>query len=162
MGFTAQRDLLLSIRPTHVQNIAKGRKTVELRRRFSENAEGATVLIYSTSPTRAIVGWATISAVVHLPLKVLWDKYGEAACVDRETFSTYFRGLKKGYAISLVNVHFFARAVEATHLKEKFGFVPPQSFMYLRQEYYHLLKHEHVKAPDRHERFHRARRSEAS
>jgi predicted transcriptional regulator len=162
MGFTPRRDFLFSIRPTHVENIARGRKTVELRRRFSEDAEGATILIYSTSPTRAVVGFATIAGVRRLPLNTLWDQYGAAACVERRAFDEYFRGLKEGYAIVLAKVRVFARAVEATHLKQKFGFVAPQSFMYLRREYYPLLKHEHVKAPDRHERLHRTRRSKAS
>jgi predicted transcriptional regulator len=161
MGFTARRDFLVSIRPTHVENIAKGRKTVELRRRFSEDAEGALILMYSTSPTRAIVGSATIAGVRRLGLKALWDRYGEAACVERQTFDAYFQGLKEGYAILLSDVRVFARAVAATHLKEKFGFVAPQSFMYLRREYYPLLKHEHVQAPNRHERLHRTRRSKA-
>ena len=162
MGFTARRDFLVSIRPTHAENIAKGLKTVELRRRFSEDAEGATILIYSTSPTRAIIGSAAIAGVRRLSLKVLWDQYGEAACVDRQAFDGYFRDLKEGYAILLANVRVFACAVAATHLKEKFGFVAPQSFMYLRREYYPLLKHEHIQAPDRHERLHRTRRSKAS
>jgi predicted transcriptional regulator len=162
MGFTERRDILVSIRPTHVENIARGRKTVELRRRFSESAEGAVILIYSTSPTRAIVGSATIAGIRRLSLKSLWDQYGDAACVDRIAFDAYFRGLKEGYAILLADVRLFARAVAATHLKEKFGFVAPQSFMYLRREYYPLLKHEHIQAPDRHERLHRTRRSKAS
>jgi predicted transcriptional regulator len=162
MGFTARRDFLLSIRPSHVENIARGRKTVELRRRFSEDAEGAIILIYSTSPTRAIVGSATIAGVRCLSLKTLWDQYGAAACVSRQTFEAYFQGLKEGYAILLADVRLFARAVAASHLKEKFGFVAPQSFMYLRREHYPLLKHEHVQAPNRHERLHRTRRSKAS
>src|SRR6185312_5557568 len=116
MGFTERRDFLVSIRPTHVENIATGRKTVELRRRFSEGAEGAVILIYSTSPTRAIVGSATIAGVRRLSLKALWDQFGEAACVDRSTFDAYFRGLKEGYAILLADVRVFARAVAAADL----------------------------------------------
>jgi predicted transcriptional regulator len=162
MQATARRDFLVSIRPGHVENITKGRKTVELRRRFSEAAEGATILIYSTSPTRAIVGSAKIAGVRRLSLKSLWEQYGKAACVDRPTFDEYFQGMKEGYAIILANVRVFARAVAASLLKEKFGFVAPQSFMYLRPEYYPLLKHEHVETSYRHERIHRARRSKAS
>jgi predicted transcriptional regulator len=132
-----RRDLLISIRPTHVEKIVAGLKTVELRRRFSEDvAAGAVILIYSTSPTRAIIGSASISGVRRLQLKDLWDQHGDAACIDRETFDAYFSGLAEGYAILLEDVRQFERHVAAADLKERFGFVAPQSFMYLRQEYY--------------------------
>jgi predicted transcriptional regulator len=55
-----KRDFLLSIHPTYVEKIVGGMKTVELRRRFAEDvAPGAILLIYSTSPTQALVGSAT-------------------------------------------------------------------------------------------------------
>ena len=142
-----KRDFLVSIRPTHVEKIVEGQKTVELRRRFSEDvATGAILLIYSTSPTQAIVGSATISGVCRLPLADLWDRHGAAACIDRETFDGYFSGVEEGYAILLHDVKPFARQVSAAALREQFGFVPPQSFMYLRQEYYPLLSHERIQA----------------
>ena len=81
----SRRDFLVSIRPTHVEKIVGGLKTVELRRRFSEDvAPGAIILIYSTSPTQAIVGSASISGVRRLQLDDLWERYGDAACIDRD------------------------------------------------------------------------------
>jgi predicted transcriptional regulator len=142
-----RRDFLVSIRPTHVEKIVGGVKTVELRRRFSEDvAAGAVILIYSTSPTRAIIGSASIGGVRRLLLNDLWDQHGDAACIDRESFDAYFSGLTEGYAILLEDVRPFQRHVAAADLKERFGFVAPQSFMYLRQEYYPLLKYERIKA----------------
>ncbi|WP_454762324.1 ASCH domain-containing protein [Caulobacter segnis] len=144
---SSRRDFLVSIHPTHVEKIVEGVKTVELRRRFSETvAPGAIILIYSTSPTQAIVGSASISGVKRLQLDALWEQHGDAACIDRETFDGYFTGLDEGYAILLEDVQPFARHVAAADLKEQFGFVAPQSFMYLRQEYYPLLNHERVQA----------------
>ncbi|WP_426044216.1 hypothetical protein [Caulobacter sp. DWR3-1-2] len=143
----SRRDFLVSIRPTHVEKIVGGLKTVELRRRFSEDvAPGAIILIYSTSPTQAIVGSASISGVRRLQLDDLWERYGDAACIDRDTFDGYFNGLEEGYAILLEDVKPFARQVAAADLKEQFGFVAPQSFMYLPQEYYPLLDHERIQA----------------
>ena len=81
-----------------------------------------------------------------LQLDDLWNQYGDAACIDRESFDGYFSGLDEGYAILLHDVKPFARQFAAADLKEQFGFVAPQSFMYLRQEYYRLLSHERVQA----------------
>ena len=144
---SGRRDYLVSIHPNYVEKIVEGVKTVELRRRFSETvAPGAIILIYSTSPTQAIVGSASIRGVRRLQLDELWEQHGGAACIDRDTFDDYFNGLDEGYAILLEDVKPFARQVAAADLKQKFGFTPPQSFMYLRQEYYPLLNHERVQA----------------
>jgi predicted transcriptional regulator len=144
---SGRRDFLVSIRPTHVEKIVEGRKTVELRRRFSEDvAPGTIIFIYSTSPTQAIVGSASIQCVYKLQLDELWDRYGAAACIDRETFDAYFVGLDEGYAILLQDARPFTQKVAASELKKRFGFVAPQSFTYLRQEYYTLLNHERVQA----------------
>jgi predicted transcriptional regulator len=143
----SRRDFLVSIRPGHVAKIVDGLKTVELRRRFSDDVmPGAIALIYSTSPTQAIVGSASISGVRRLRLNDLWDQHGDAACIDRATFNAYFGGLSEGYALLLRDVKPFARQVPAADLKERFGFTAPQSFMYLRPEYYHLLNHERAQA----------------
>jgi predicted transcriptional regulator len=147
MAGQGRRDFLVSIRPTHVEKIVGGLKTVELRRRFSEDvAADAIILIYSTSPTQAIVGSATIRGVRRLPLDQLWDQFGAAACIDRQTFDGYFAGLDEGYAILLHEVKAFVRQIAAADLKEKFGFIAPQSFMYLPREYYPLLNDERVQA----------------
>jgi predicted transcriptional regulator len=144
---SGKRDFLVSIRPSYADKIVEGAKTVELRRRFSEDiAPGAILLIYSTSPTQAIIGSAGIRGVRRLRLNDLWGQYGAEACIDRETFDGYFNGLEEGYAILLEDVRPFARHVAAADLKAKFGFVAPQSFMYLRQEYYPLLNHERAQA----------------
>jgi predicted transcriptional regulator len=144
---TAQRNFVVSVHPTYAQKIVDGEKTVELRRRFVENvAPGAIVLIYSTSPIRAITALAVIERVHYLPIEKIWRSYGRAACICRADFDQYFVGAKRGYAILLGGVKRFRRAVTATDLRAQFGFVPPQSYRYLPQEYYSLLDHEQLQA----------------
>ncbi|MGO8797704.1 MAG: ASCH domain-containing protein [Roseiarcus sp.] len=141
---TTKRDFLLSIRPLYAEKIVRGQKTVELRRRFSSGATGATILIYSTSPTCAIVGSARVSGVLRLKLDGLWEQHGAAACIDRKAFDAYFDGLDSGYAIILRDARPFDTQVAAADLRERFGFVAPQSFMYLRREHYPLLNYERI------------------
>ncbi len=77
-----QRDVLVSVQPKFVSKILDGDKTVELRRRFPETTvTGALVLIYSSSPVRAVVGYARIRQVLRLPIAQLWRQHGVAACV---------------------------------------------------------------------------------
>lgn len=141
----ARRDFLVSIRPLYAEKIINGAKTVELRRRFvNEIDPGAVVLIYSSSPIQAIVGYAAISGVQRLPIEKMWRKHAEAACIRRRDFDSYFAGLEVGYAILLGTVRRFRQAFAAAELRKRFGFVPPQSFRYLPEAYYALLKHEQL------------------
>jgi predicted transcriptional regulator len=140
-----KRDLLLSIRPNYADMIIDGTKTVELRRRFANGIEaGALLVIYSTSPKQSIIGSARVKTVERMRLKALWKTHGKSACILKVDFDTYFAGLTEGYAVVLESAKAFRRPIAAADLRKKFGFVAPQSFMYLPKEYYRLLKNEQL------------------
>jgi hypothetical protein len=56
-------DAIISIHPGYADAILDGTKTIELRRRVPELANGTRFWIYATRPTAAVVGVATISDV---------------------------------------------------------------------------------------------------
>lgn len=144
----SRQDFVVSIRPHYAKKIVEGEKTVELRRRFVDEVDpGSLILIYSTSPIQAIIGRATIDDVRKLSLRKIWQAFADKACVDRREFDQYFYGLDEGYAILLKNVKKFRHCLAAADLRKRFGFVPPQSFRYLPEEYYSLLDHERLQAP---------------
>jgi predicted transcriptional regulator/DNA-binding XRE family transcriptional regulator len=125
------RDVVLSVRPQYSEKIVQGLKTIELRRRFPLTARKGTVAyIYSTSPVRAMIGSAQISEVVKLPVPQIWQKFAKLAQIDRSDFDDYFSGLTEGVAIRLTKARPFSRAVALTELRDRFGFEPPQSFIY--------------------------------
>src|SRR4051794_24253636 len=130
-----RRDVLVSIRPFYASRILDGRKTVELRRRFPEvGTIGATAIIYSSSPVRAIVGCARIKHVLKLPISRLWKEHGADACISKNEFDAYFTGLEYGFAILLESVKSLKQRLTATDLEDEFGIVPPQSYRYLSGE----------------------------
>jgi predicted transcriptional regulator/DNA-binding XRE family transcriptional regulator len=129
--FKPKRDVVLSIRPQYTDKIMSGLKTVELRRRFPVSAPRGTIAyIYSTSPVQALVGRATISSVVKLPLKEIWKRFGKKASIRRGDFDGYFTGLEEGFALLFENVRALERNLELPELRSRFGFEPPQSFVY--------------------------------
>jgi predicted transcriptional regulator/DNA-binding XRE family transcriptional regulator len=129
--FREQRDVVLSIRPRYSDRIMDGKKTVELRRRFPLSApRGAIAYIYSTSPVRAMVGRAEIADVVKLPLADIWRRYSKCASISKRDFQSYFSGLKEGFVLEFANARPFPRQLELSELRDRFGFEPPQSFLY--------------------------------
>lgn len=129
--FPRQRDVVLSIRPQYSARILEGRKTVELRRRFPLSAPRGTIAyIYSTSPVRAMVGRAEIADVIKLPVKDIWRQYSKTAFIKRPDFDAYFEGVDEGFALEFANARPFTRPLTLSELRDRFGFEPPQSFLY--------------------------------
>lgn len=140
---TTRRDLVLSIKPEYSTKIVSGKKTVELRRRFSPKIQpGTLVLIYESSPTRAITGLARIAEVLHGPTNTIWKKFGAEACIRRSDFDSYFDGTKTGFAIKLRGARPLQRALELQELRDRFRFEPPQSFLYASPELCEALVNE--------------------
>lgn len=131
--FRPQRDVVLSIRPRYSQKILTGEKTIELRRRFPVSAPRGTVAyIYSTSPVRAMVGKADIVDVVRLKIPEIWKRFRDRAFIERKDFDAYFDGLEEGYALKFANAVPLPRQLDLAELRERFGFEPPQSFLYAK------------------------------
>ena len=143
------RDFVLSIRPQYSEKIMEGRKTVELRRRFPmSTSKGSIVYIYSTSPVRAMVGSAQISDVIKMPVAEIWKQYSDCAFIKKEDFDVYFSGVTEGYALEFSNVRPLPRPLKLNELRERFGFQPPQSFLYAKPDLRRALKDEYTNVSD--------------
>ena len=141
--FHPQRDVVLSVKPVYSEKILDGSKTVELRRRFPVSApNGALAYIYSTSPVKAMVGTASIRDVLKLPVKQIWAEFEKSAFIERNHFEKYFEGLDFGFALMFDDVKSFSRPLPLSELREKFGFEPPQSFLYAKHDLRRALQYE--------------------
>jgi predicted transcriptional regulator len=142
------RDVIFSVRPVHAEKILDGTKTVELRRRFTGGVRpGALALIYATSPTSALTGFARIQDVQRLALRDLWEKHRTGACLRKTEFETYFSGLENGYAIVLNSAKSLRPPVGLHELRQRFGFEPPQSYQYASSYMRGLVERDRSQAP---------------
>jgi len=142
------RDVIFSIRPTHAKKILDGTKTVELRRRFTGGIPPGTIaLIYATSPTSALTGFAHIQDVQRLTVPDIWARHRSAACLGKDDFETYFSGLDQGYAIVLGSARSLNRPLGLSELRQRFGFEPPQSYQYASPIMRDLVEHDRSQAP---------------
>jgi predicted transcriptional regulator len=141
------RPFVLSIRPTYMERILAGRKTIELRRRFPTEIEPKSlVLLYSTSPVQSIVASAHLAAVSQLSLRQLWQQFGDASAVTRDEFNAYFHGTTQGCALHLSRVQAFDTPIHLTDLVRRFEFSPPQSYCYWKEPLSQLATHGRVEA----------------
>jgi len=128
----ANNILLLSIKPQFVYKLLNGSKTTELRRVKPRVLEGDVVLIYETSPTMALVGYAIVESVtVECPDK-LWKKIKTRSGITKSEFDQYYEGAEIGYAINFSDVNALVVPISLPSLRKKVkGFHPPQSYRYL-------------------------------
>ena len=143
------RDFVLSIRPKYSEQIIEQTKTVELRRRFPlQVPEGTLAFIYTTSPRRALTGVARIAKVEKMPTEQIWETFSHTAGIEKDAFDTYFQGLTHGFSIIFSHARALKRSIELDELRSKFGFQPPQSFLYAKPVLREVLRHEFADLAD--------------
>ena len=125
--------LLLSIRPTYTRRILDGSKTVELRRVRPSVEPGQEVLIYSSSPTMALLAHAVVAKVETAYPSTLWKSVRQAAGVTWTEYDDYFRGAAQAVGIWLRDVLELEEPIPLAQLRQRWPwFRPPQSYCFLQ------------------------------
>ncbi len=126
--------LLLSVRPEYAQKIFGGTKTVELRRILPRIAKGDLVLVYVSSPVKAVMGAFTVDQVIDQRPEALWRMVEGKAGLTRREFKAYFSGASRGCGIFFTDVLSLQKPVTLQSLRERWpAFQPPQGYCYLAQ-----------------------------
>jgi predicted transcriptional regulator len=126
----AERALFISVKPQYANAILDGTKTVELRRTRPNLPDGALVILYSSSPTRAVVGWAHLTGVRQGTPIEIWDKYGAAAAIEELDYDAYFDGTDQAFALELDSVVAAVQPIPLNVIRS-IGIQPPQSWRYV-------------------------------
>lgn len=135
--------LFLSIRPQYVARILDGSKTVELRRVRPNVDSGQSALIYSSSPTMAVLAVATIERIESSEPAELWPHVRHAAGVSKAEYDDYFYAASRAVAIWIRNVTPLLHPVSLAELRERWPwFRPPQSYRYVSAELKHQRLHD--------------------
>ena len=127
--------LLISVRPEYAERIFAGVKTVELRRTRPRLLRGDLVLIYVTSPVKALAGACEVVEVIQGTPEALWEIVQDQAGISVEEFRNYYAGATVGFGIYLKNVYRFPDPLHLEQLRTEWPrFHPPQSYRYLSPE----------------------------
>lgn len=125
------RALFISLRPRFAELLLDGRKTVELRRIQPAVSPGTLVLLYASSPLRALVGTGVVQGVSVASSDDIWTLLGSLTGLSRAEYDHYFHGADRAVAISLRDLKRLERPVPLLDLRRgRSWFRPPQSFRY--------------------------------
>lgn len=125
------RALLLSVRPRFARGLLAGTKTAEVRRRFPEVPEGTTVIIYSSSPEKAVLGTMRTRRLVRSNTEEIWREYSHAIGIGHAELTDYLEGATDCSVLELDTPNLWPRPVGLAELRRQLGIEPAQSFRYL-------------------------------
>jgi predicted transcriptional regulator len=125
-----ERALFISVKPRYANAILDGTKTVELRRTRPNLPDGSLVILYSSTPTRAVVGWAHLTGVREGTPIEIWDNYGAAAAIEEPDYDAYFDGTDLAFALELEDVVAAVQPIPLDVIRS-IGIQPPQSWRYV-------------------------------
>lgn len=132
--------LLISIKPEHAKKIFSGDKTVELRRVRPKVSNGDTVLVYVSSPTKALIGAFEVDRVIETNPEKLWQEVEASAGVTLDEFNSYYTGTERAFGILIKKTWNFDVPLTLQNLKSKWmNFHPPQSYRYISEQEINLL-----------------------
>ncbi|MFZ5858336.1 MAG: hypothetical protein ACOYZ6_16040 [Chloroflexota bacterium] len=118
---------LLSIKPEFASKIFKGEKRFEYRRSIFKKPV-KLVVVYASSPVCKVIGEFEVEELIFDELEKLWRKTKKHAGISEDYFYSYFSDKEKGHAIKIGNTRKYRKPLL---LKETFGVIPPQSYLYL-------------------------------
>ena len=125
-------NVLLSIKPKYIKEIREGNKKYEFRKLIWKHGfKIEKVYLYSSAPTKKIVGVFTLGTVVKDNPNNLWQNFKKFSGINEDEFFNYFRNHEKGFAIEMKAIKFFDPPIDP--FKEFSNFNPPQSFYYINK-----------------------------
>jgi predicted transcriptional regulator len=125
-----RRFFLLSIKPQYSERILSGEKKFELRKRKLGTRPGDVVVIYTSSPTRALTGAFIVQDEFEMPVTALWSLHRNDLGIRKEDYAEYFRDRDYAVAISIGRTVTLPPISLDELRRVRPGFAPPQSYMY--------------------------------
>lgn len=124
--------LLLSVKPEHARKIFAGSKTVELRRVRPKLTEGDLVVVYVSSPIKAIMGAFEVGKIYAGSPMGLWKKVKDQSGLTWSEYSSYFVNAEIAYGLEIKKAWIYKAPIKLDSIRKLWDdFNPPQSYRYL-------------------------------
>jgi predicted transcriptional regulator len=124
--------LFISIKPEFANKILSKTKKIELRKNKPSAQIGDYVLIYSTQPKKAVIGFAKINNIIDCTPDEMWAENASSLGIDKKRFFDYYRGHNKAIGIVLSDVCKLKFSIPLSEIKNTYPrFSPPQTYKYI-------------------------------
>ena len=125
-------EVLMSIKPRYAHAIFDRTKKFEFRKSLFAQKNVDTVVVYSSSPQKKIIGYFKIGKILADSPSKIWDLCHEFAGIGQDDFFTYFKDKDLAHAIQIKSVTKFDEEIDPRAITPEFR--PPQSYCYLKPD----------------------------
>ena len=122
--------IIISIKPEYVERIFNGNKKYEYRRLLA-NREVNKLVIYCTTPVKAVVGEVAVVGTISDTPEKLWEQTKDFAGISKEKYFEYFSGKEKANCYVLGDYLKYAQPKELEDLGVNFA---PQAWLYVKED----------------------------
>jgi len=123
--------LFISIKKEFTEKILLGEKSIELRKVRPNVLPGDHVIIYCTSPVKAIVGIANVEDIISYTPDEMWKHHSRKLGIDRKGFDEYYKNSDTAIGIVLNKPKRLDQKIELNRIKKQHPkFSPPQTYRY--------------------------------
>lgn len=127
--------IVMSIKPEFCAKILDGSKKIELRKSAPNLDAGTRVIIYSTSPEKAVIGYCRIKRIIKLTPENMWENHSSDLGIDKIRFEEYYENYSTAVGLVLSEIVKLDIPIPLKSVREHFPiFQPPQTFKYLDKE----------------------------
>lgn len=123
--------LFISVKPEFADKIIRKEKIIELRKIKPHVKIGDNIIIYASSPCKAVVGYGTIKQIIEISPDQMWIEYSDLLGIDKERYDEYYKEKERAVGIEIDNI----TKINPISLKElrvlDSNFHPPQIYRYV-------------------------------
>ncbi|MGL5630462.1 MAG: ASCH domain-containing protein [Mycoplasmoidaceae bacterium] len=121
--------IILSIKPEYANKILDDSKKYEFRKlKPLRNID--KIIIYASSPTKAIIGEVEVTDIINMNPEALWQHTKHSAGISYDKYKIYFRSSKNAYAYCLGKSLLYKKPKTLSSFNINFI---PQSFIYIKK-----------------------------
>lgn len=122
--------IIISIKPEYVERIFNGNKKYEYRRLLA-NREVNKLVIYCTTPVKAVVGEVAVVGTISDTPEKLWKQTKDFAGISKEKYFEYFGDKEKANCYILGDYLKYAQPKELEDFGVNFA---PQAWLYVKED----------------------------
>jgi predicted transcriptional regulator len=128
------RYLFISVKEEFTEKILQGTKSIELRKVRPNVLSGDHVIIYCTSPVKAIVGVAKLEQIISHKPNEMWKLHSSKLGIDKKGFDEYYNKSEKAVGLVLTNARRLNQKIELKTIRKVHPkFSPPQTYRYFEK-----------------------------
>jgi predicted transcriptional regulator len=123
--------LFISVKEEYTNRIFDGTKKIELRKAKPNVTPGDHIIIYCTSPIKAIVGVATVKEIIAYSPQRMWKIHSKDLGISKSAYLKYYGNSERAIGIVLSEVEKLNYTICLSLIKEQLpSFTPPQTYKY--------------------------------